>query len=252
MEALIATSTQNGYTDGDIVEAFSLNRIRLAHAQTLTSVQRFPLDAVSGLRTPDTALDKVLAVTHQYKFAFDNDTLTQTNLITGEVTNPAGNFVDYILRRLMNSEHMLFGVTSVTHWYGTLRSNLDAEDVWDVLENCSDYLREDYSTWPVSEIEKRLFLPITMTGKQVTESGTVDVLLSDPTVDEFRSESVETTMDGDEPTTTVLARRRFKVPYWDLSETLGIQPDIARTQMTDVRTSEDIPHVDACIVDKES
>ena len=91
-----------------------------------------------------------------------------------------------------------------------------------------------------------------MTGKKVTESGTVDVLLSDPTVDEFRSESVETTMDGDEPTTTVLARRRFKVPYWDLSETLGIQPDIARTQMTDARTSEDIPHVDACVVDKEA
>ena len=60
MEVLLATSAHDGYSDGDIVEAFSLNRIRLAHAQTLTSVQRFPLDAVSGLRVPDTALIKFL------------------------------------------------------------------------------------------------------------------------------------------------------------------------------------------------
>ena len=91
-----------------------------------------------------------------------------------------------------------------------------------------------------------------MTGKAVTESGTVDVLLSDPTVDEFRSSLIQIDGEGEDETHTVLARRRFNVPYWDLSATLGIQPNIARTQMTDIRTSDDIPHVDALVSDKES
>lgn len=252
MEALLATANKNGYSDGDIVEAFSLNRIRLAHAQTLTSVQHYPLDAVSGLRTPNTALEKVLAATHQHKFTFDGDTVICTDLLTGQQSNPSGNFEEYIRRRLMNSEHMLFGVTTVTHWYGNLITQVDAEAVWDVLEEATDYQRADYSFWPLSDLEKTLFLPISLTGKKVTDTGTIDVLLSDPTVDEFRSPSVEIEADGEDEKHILLARRRFKVPYWDFTETLGIEANIARTQMTDIRTSDDIPHVDALVSDKES
>jgi len=252
MEAILATKDANGYSDGDIVEAFSLNRIRLAHAQTLTSVQRYPLDEVSGLRVPGTPLDKLLAVTHKYKYIINQAGILKVDLVTDDSVELDTDFTEFLARRRENPEHMLFGGSEITHWYGEQLPNVTGDTAWDELESCTEYVREDYSTWPLTALEKRLFLPITMTGKDITESGTVDVLLSDPTVDEFRSESVETTMDGDEPTTTVLARRRFKVPYWDLSETLGIQPEIARTQMTDRRTSEDIPHVDACVVDKEA
>ena len=90
-----------------------------------------------------------------------------------------------------------------------------------------------------------------MTGKKVTDEGTIDVLLSDPTVDEFRAPSIEVIPDGEDEKHIVIARRRFNVPYWELTETLGIEANIARTQMTDVRTSDDVPHVDALVSDKE-
>lgn len=252
MEALLATANHNGYEDGDIVEAFSLNRIRLAHAQSLTSVQYFPLDDVSGLRVVGTALDKLLAVTHKYKFTVDDGTVMRIDLGTSETTVLAGDYTAYINRRLTNSGHTIFGTSSVTHWYGEILDNIDANSVWDVLEDCTDYHRSDYSTWPVTELEQRFFLPVTMTGKSTTDDGVVDVLLSDPTVDEFRSSSATINYEDDIPIETVHARRRFNVPYWDLTDTFGVSADLARTQMTDARTFDNIPHIDACVVDKEA
>ena len=258
MEAILATKAANGYQDGDIVEAFSLNRIRLAHAQTLTSVRRFPLDAVSGLRVPGTALDKILSVTHKFKYYYvsglrnhPSPSVIQENLLTEETIELEGDFSNFIAQRLRNPEHMLFGDSELSHWYGERLPEVTGDAVWDELESCTDHEREDYSTWPLSDLEKRLFLPISMTGKAVTESGTVDVLLSDPTVDEFRAPSIEIIPDGEDEKHVVLARRRFNVPYWDLTETLGIEANVARTQMTDVRTSDDVPHVDALVSDKE-
>jgi len=251
MEAILATKDANGYVDGDIVEAFSLNRIRFTHAQTLTSVQHYPLDAVSGLRVPETPLDKLLAVTHKFKYVLNQPGALKVDLVTGDTVELDADFSEFLSRRLENPEHMIFGGSEITHWYGERLPDVSGDTAWDTLESCTDYLREDYSTWPLTDLEKRLFLPISMTGKAVTESGTVDVLLSDPTVDEFRSSLIQIDGEGDDETHTVLARRRFNVPYWDLSATLGIQPNIARTQMTDVRTSDDIPHVDALVEDKE-
>jgi hypothetical protein len=252
MEAILATKDANGYEDGDIVEAFSLNRIRLAHAQTLTSVQRYPLDEVSGLRVPGTPLDKLLAVTHKYKYIINQAGILKVHLVTDDSVELDTDFTEFLARRRENPEHMLFGGSEITHWYGERIPDVSGDTAWDTLESCTDYLREDYSTWPLSDLEKRLFLPISMTGKAVTESGTVDVLLSDPTVDEFRSSLIQIDGEGEDETHTVLARRRFNVPYWDLSATLGIQPNIARTQMTDIRTSDDVPHVDSLVSDKEN
>jgi len=250
MEAILATKSANGYQDGDIVEAFSLNRIRIAHAQTLTSVRRFPLDVVSGLRVPGTALDRILSVTHKFKYNYVSG--IQENLITGETIAIEGDLSNFIAQRLRNPEHVIFGESGISHWYGERMPEVTGDAVWDELESCTDHEREDYSTWPLSDLEKQLFLPISMTGKKVTDEGTVDVLLSDPTVDEFRAPSIEVIPDGEDVKHVVIARRRFNVPYWDLTETLGIEPDIARTQMTDVRTSDDIPHVDALVSDKEN
>jgi len=259
MEAILATKDANGYSDGDIVEAFSLNRIRLAHAQTLTSVHRFPLDEVSGLRVPGTALDRILSVTHKFKYYYvtglrnqPTPLVIQENLLTEETTELEGDFSNFIAQRLRNPEHMIFGESEISHWYGERMPEVTGDAVWDELESCTDHVREDYSHWPLSDLEKQLFLPISMTGKKVTDEGTVDVLLSDPTVDEFRAPSIEVIPDGEDEKHVVIARRRFNVPYWDLTETLGIEPDIARTQMTDVRTSDDIPHVDALVSDKEN
>ena len=150
----------------------------------------------------------------------------------------------------MNPGHVIFGSGGDRHWYGKRLTNISGEVVWDTLEAVSDHRRDDFSTWPLTELEKRQFLPITLTGKKATALGIVDVELSDPTVDEMRGPLTRIDYQGDEPTETVIARRRFNVPYWDLSETLGINADLARTQITDARTADHIPHLDACVHDK--
>ena len=136
MEALIATRAFNGYADGDIVEAFSLNRIRLTHAQRLTSVQQYPLDAVTGLRAPGTPLDVVQAVTHLYKFEAPTGEayVTRENLLTGDVEQVEINAHVFLGRRLRNSGHLIFGSGANRHWYGKRLTDVSADTVWDALE----------------------------------------------------------------------------------------------------------------------
>ena len=252
MEALIATKAFNGYADGDVVEAFSLNRIRLTNAQRLTSVQRYPLDAVTGLRVPGTALDTVQAVTHLYKFEAPTGEsyVTRENLVTGDVELVELNAEVYLGRRLRNPGHLVFGSGANRHWYGKRLTDVSGDTVWDALETVTDYNRADFSQWPLTPMEKTMFLPISLTGKKTTAAGVVDVILSDPTVDNMRGPLTRFEHEDDEPIEITVARRRYNVPYWDLGETLGIQPEVARTQLTDIRRSEDVPHLDACISDK--
>ncbi len=258
MEALIATRDAGQYFDGDIIEAFSLNRILLANAEALTSTAFYPLHEVTGLRANGTALESVTAAIHRYKFTRTSETtvdrLDQVNQQVTALDYQFINVPEFINRRLEYDDHRFFGLPGNEVWYGKRLTNVDSSTVWDALEANSDHRREEHSQWHLTELEKSRFLPINLTGKKQTDAGVIDVVLSDPTVWEYKAPHVRN--DGvdeeGEPIETVLSARRWKVPYWDLAETLDINVGLVRaeTRVLDARAIEDIPHIDAAVIDK--
>ena len=70
MELLLKVNSVDGeksYKDGDIVQAFSNDRILLANAESICSVDNSDLDPVSGLRYNDTLLMKYIHQTQMVK-----------------------------------------------------------------------------------------------------------------------------------------------------------------------------------------
>lgn len=259
MEVLVKTSTVSNapsdYQDGDIVEAFSLARIRKTAAERLYAPSQFGFNN-SGLRD-DNSLRSVTEALSQYRFERVTSTsVKRVILSTGaEEIMDFPNADEYISRRLSNPAHRIFGTTGAEVWFTKTRENLDHEELWDVIETVSDYVRDDFSRWEFTELEKVFFLPLNMTGKSETDSGTIDVELSDPTVDEHRSPLIEVVgvdADGEEQTAEI-ARRKYSIPYWDLSESLLLDIDNVRAtnRMTDGRIYDTVPHIDALCVEKE-
>lgn len=259
MEVLIKTSAvssdNSSYQDGDIVDAFSLSRIRLTAAGRLFDPKRFGFDT-SGLRFDD-SLQAVVEAFSKYKFErVAVDSVQRTNLVDNTIEILDFNNLDeYLKRRTENSAHTVFGSTGAEVFYTKEKETLNHETVWDVVESVSDYNRANFSTWEFSELEKVYFLPLNMTGKQITETGTFDVELSDGTVDERRSPLTEIVgVDDDgEAIVTQIAKRKYRVPYWDLTESLKLDLDNIRstTRFTDGRIFDDVPHIDAVCFEKD-
>lgn len=258
MEALIATRDSGQFNDGDIIEAFSLNRILLANAQGLVLPRFYPINEVTGLRASGSALENVTALLHRYKFTRTGQaTVNRLDQDTGEVDELDYQYInveEFLRRRFQNADHKIFGLPGNEVWYGKRRAEVDAGLIWDRLEEDSDHRRADYSTWNLSDLERSRFLPISLTGKRDTPGGQVDVILSDPTVNEHRG--TYEILDGNEedgtPIYKTLAARRYSVPYWDLTESLDINVDLVRTEtrVVDARVTTDIPHLDASVIDK--
>lgn len=259
MEVLIKTSAVSSdvssYQDGDIVDAFSLSRIRLTAAGRLFDPKRYGFDS-SGLRF-DNSLQAVVEAFSKYKFErVAVDSVQRTNLVdnTIEILDFA-NLDEYLKRRTDNLAHAVFGTTGNEVFYTKTKETLSHQNVWDVVENVSDYNRADFSTWEFSELEKVYFLPLNMTGKEITETGTLDVELSDGTVDERRSPLTEIVgVDDDgENIVSQIAKRKYRVPYWDLTESLKLDVENVRstTRFTDGRIFDDVPHIDAICFEKE-
>ena len=86
MELLIKTNSIEGdtsYKDGDIVQAFSYERIYLTNAQVICNVNNFPIDDVTGLRVNDSLLMKYLERASLYRFErTGTDTVKKINLST--------------------------------------------------------------------------------------------------------------------------------------------------------------------------
>ena len=97
----------NTYKDGDIVQAFSNERILLCHAQIKCHVSNFPLDTVTGLRPNDGLLMKFMEKTNKFKFVRVNDSqVKKINLVTleEEVLEPWGEWLQRVTRQ---AEHQL-------------------------------------------------------------------------------------------------------------------------------------------------
>lgn len=252
MEILIKvgdSGSPTGYKDGDIVEAFSTDRILKTNAETICSSTDRQWDDVSGLNTSGTIHEARLIISSEYKFVRTGNNVERTNLITGEVTvhnkttDERIDVDEYLRRRLRSASHNIFGGTGSEHWYGG-SVNYDAQTLWDEIESLSDNLRLNHKHWPLSIAEQTFFLPISCCGHHGNED---DISYSTA---EQRTHSI--TEDNGTPEPILIARREWMVPYWDLASDLGVNVDEVRNSgMTvDARLDSGSPHLDDIEVNK--
>jgi len=243
-----SSSGPEAYKDGDIVQSFSNDRILLCHAQMICHVNNFPLDDISGLRPNDGLLMKFMERTHSHKFErLGSDSVRKTDLETEEqsIISSISDVEEFLTKRLKNSRHKIFGSSGLEIWYGK-EKDPDLDSIWGDIETHTDFLKVDHLSWPFTDIEKRNFLPLNVSGfrdNSVTEvSSETAASRSDPVYSEEGS-----------PDPILIAKRQWQVPYWDLATSLSLNIDDIRDKSKAVdgrAVRENRPHVDDINVDK--
>lgn len=215
------------YQDGDIVEAFSEERVLRMYAEQL---------CVGWLR------EEYLKATSRYVFQrvgsfverYDQN-LGETEVL-GVVPNAKGEYIN--VEQFLARKRELFGSKGSERWYGG-NSGASYGAIWDQIEALSASRRANYHDWPLSDTEKRHFLPISCCGTGELSHGTAC----------SRLESIYSGEDNQ----VILNKRRWRVPYWDLTESLGVSVADVRNSDTivDLRTIvEDSPQLDQTNQDK--
>lgn len=252
--------------DGDIVQAFTLDEIYLHHAQNKCNVRNFGL-TTDGMRSPHPLLLKFLEKTKTYKFErLNSNEVRRTNLLTDEqdilstIPNAYGEKIDvyqYVVKKIKNKNHSIFRENGLEYWYAKERNNIDINAVWNDIETHTGFLQSDHTRFPFSDIEKRRFAAINTSGRSYTGESFTRVELSGDTVHARQSVAVEDypeiLPEDFEP--VILAKRRWFVPYWDLSTALGSSVDDLRNpnHMCDCRKAMDErEHIDILTFDKVS
>lgn len=255
----------SSYKDGDIIQAFTLDEIYYHHAQQKCHVRNFGLET-NGSRTPDPLLINFLERTKTYKFErINSNYVKRTNLITSEETilgktpNENGERINpyqYITRRLKNKNHLIFRAPNgFAYWYGKSRNDIDIDAVWNDIETHSDHLKSEHSSFPFSDIEKRYFAAINTSGRSYIGDSFTRVELSGDTVHTrqeiaFQDPPAEIPDDYDP---VVVAKRRWFVPYWDLTTSLGNSVDDLRNPNKECdcrKEMDEREHVDILTFDK--
>ena len=249
------------YQDGDVIDAMSLGRIHLAHAEMICHVDNFDFNT-NGTRDLNTLLHKFQEATHTYKFErLNSNDVRRTNLLTSEqdvlstVPNADGESINayyYIARRLKNPKHKIFGPSGGEIWYGKMRTDIETfiPVVWNHIETESNNLQNNHNNWPFTDLEKRHFICINTSGRNYTGDSFTRVELSGDTVT-TRSMPVIEEPTADEQ--MIIAKRQWFVPYWDLSTELGSSIDDLRNpeHMCDCRKPMDErEHIDILTYDK--
>ena len=252
--------------DGDIVQAFTLDEIYLHHAQNKCNVRNFGL-TTDGMRSPHPLLLKFLEKTKTYKFErLNSNEVRRTNLLTDEqdilstIPNAYGEKIDvyqYVVKKIKNKNHSIFRENGLEYWYAKERNNIDINAVWNDIETHTGFLQSDHTRFPFSDIEKRRFAAINTSGRSYTGESFTRVELSGDTVHARQSVAVEDypeiLPEDFEP--VILAKRRWFVPYWDLSTALGSSVDDLRNpnHICDCRKAMDErEHIDILTFDKVS
>jgi hypothetical protein len=257
-------SSPSSYRDGDIVQAFSMQQIYYCHAQHKCHVRNFDF-TTDGMRVADPLLVKFLEKTNTYKFErLNSNDVKRTNLITGEESifnttpNDNGeriNVYQYVSRRLKNKNHLIFRSNGLEYWYGKSRSDIDVDSVWNDIETHTDFLQSDHIHFPLSDIEKRMFLPMSccthghshdhtdLPVHNACLDCTCGCVLSESSND-FISERLSPIFivhdeGSDEEYNEITYKRKYQVPYWDLTSILSLDVDDIRNtnKEVDVRTS---------------
>jgi hypothetical protein len=252
-------SSPSSYRDGDIVQAFSMQQIYYCHAQHKCHVNNFGL-TTDGSRSADPLLIKFLEKTRTYKFerVNSNDVL-RTNLVTDEQktinTNMDAdgdriNVYQYVSRRLKNKNHLMFRSNGLEYWYGKNRVDIDVDSIWSDIETHTDFLQSDHIHFPLSVAEKRMFLPMSCCTHGHSHDHT-DLPIHNACLDctcgcvlsessnEFIGERLSSILivhnEGtDEEYNEIIHKRKYQVPYWDLTSTLSLDVDDIRNTNKEV------------------
>jgi len=256
------------YQDGDVVDAMSLDRIYLAHAEMICHPNNFGFNT-NGTRDLNTLLEKFQQATHTYKFErLNSNDVKRTNLLTGEedilntIPNADGEAINaykYIYRRLKSPRHKIFGPSGGEVWYGKMRSDAEVfiPVAWNHIETESDNLQSGHNSWPFTDLEKRHFICINTSGRNYDGDSFTRVELSGDTVTTRALPAVEDPPEdpSEDYSPVILAKRKWFVPYWDLSTELGSSVDDLRNpdHMCDCRKAMDErEHIDILTYDKVS
>lgn len=269
MELLVKVGTvadgQINYQDGDIVCAASQVEIENCHAGMICHPDKVGFNSVA-LRDTGTLFHLYTEATSVYRFTrLSRVEATRRNLLTGEsdivssTPNDLGEYIDvgaFLNRRLRHRRHKIFGTAQGREiWYGGTapRDREHIDILWKDIEGHSDYLQADCGNWPFTPHEKREFLVLNCCGHKSGEVAEV----SGGTCGE-RAAGVEVAGDPDElgkRTSVLIAKKRWQVPYWDLSAELGADVSDIRDKEKEVDTrhigdKQDWLHLDNVNVDK--
>ena len=254
------------YQDGDVINAMSLDRIYLAHAEMICHPDNFGFNA-NGTRDLGTLFQKFQEATHVYKFErLNSNDVKRTNLLTDEeeilntIPNANGeaiNVYQYISRRLKNPQHKIFGASGSEIWYGKMRGDTEAflPVAWNDIETESDNLKDNHNSWPFTDLEKRHFICINTSGRNYDGDSFTRVELSGDTV-VTRALPVTEDIPEDAPEEyepALLAKRQWFVPYWDLSSELGNSVDDLRNKDLECdcrKPMNEREHIDILTYDK--
>ena len=252
------------YKDGDIVQAFTLDEIYYHHAQNKCNVINFSF-TTDGARTADPLLIKFLERTKTYKFErLNSNDVRRTNLITNQqdilskTPNQDGeriNVYKYISRRLKSKNHAIFKTNGLEYWYTKERNDIDIDAVWNDIETHTNFLQSDHANFPFSDVEKRHFIAINTSGRSYVGDSFTRIELSGDTVHARQEVAIEEIPENppEDYEPILLARRKWFVPYWDLTTELGSSVDDLRNvnHMCDCRKPMDErEHIDILTYDK--
>ena len=260
--------SETSYKDGDIIQAFTLDEIYYHHAQIKCNVKNFGLET-NGSRTPDPLLINFLERTKTYKFErINSNYIRRTNLITneeriiGKTPNEHGQSIDpyrYITKQLKNKNHSIFrGANGFAYWYGKDRDSIDIDAIWTDIETHSDHLKSEHASFPFSDIEKKYFAAINTSGRSYVGDSFTRVELSGDTVhtrslcavEDFPDVLPENPVEYDP---VIVAKRRWFVPYWDLTTELGNSVDDLRNPNKECdcrKEMDEREHIDILTFDK--
>lgn len=210
------------YQDGDVLCAFNRRRIRACHAEMICHPDKAGFTK-AGLRPFGTGQ---LAwhwyeATHEYRFERVSQTeVERVTLLTGAREIAVGmDARQHLTRRLAQVNHQVFGVTGREFWYGgnLNLSNLAMNVVWSAIENFSVLREADHQLWPLTEIEKKHFLALS--------------------VEDFTDQQRERLERPDVDEAGRMVRKRLsKVEYADLDHVKRILTDVQdRTRPVDIR-----------------
>ena len=239
MELLISTTPRANparYQDGDIVCAFSTQRILWSRAQIVTKPDGFNSD---GLRAADSLCYRFHHYTSKYMFRrVSLYEVERTDLDSEEVDliddepNSLGEYmhvVDHLDHTTSQSNHLVFGSLGSEVWFGG-RREFDYHDLWtEVIEQHSAHLHDDNLSWRFSEREKHHFLCLSFShsddehgpddhgSDEHCHCGNCDNILG-----ERLSRCI---LDED---LNIVRKRACSVPYWELVSDLDIDVDAVR------------------------
>ena len=258
--------SSTSYKDGDIVQAFSMWNIYYCHAHHKCHVRNFDF-TTDGMRVADPLLVKFLEKTNIYKFErMNSNDVKRTNLITSEESifnntpNDNGeriNVYQYVSRRIKNKDHVIFRSNGLEYWYGKSRGDIDVDAIWNDIETHTDFLQSDHIHFPLADIEKRMFLPMSCCTHGHSHDHT-DLPIHNACLDctcgcdtsecsnDFISErlssiSIAHNVGTDEEYNEITHRRKYQVPYWDLTSILSLDVDDIRNTNKEVDLRKPLP-----------